>query len=147
MDNDLGNQILTEMRAGFNRVDNRIDDLTTEMHVSFNHQDNRIDDLTTEMHTGFIRLDNRIDSLRDLLRSDMSGVNTRFGILESEMRHGFAAQKKATDDVIKHFGKYCGYITEDYVSRTDALSQEIFTVENFLSDEFPEKFKAYLKSR
>ncbi len=143
MDNDLGQQILTEMRTGFARVDSRIDNVLTEMRSGFGRLDGRIDDLSeqvfTEMHSGFGRLDNRIDSLRDESKSDISGLRSEMSRLRSEMSRlrsemnaGFAKQEKLSHDIIQTTMQYVNALAGDHEKRIDLLATDVADIKNQL---------------
>ena len=78
----------------------RIDDLAGEMRAGFQRLDDRIDgvrnDLRSEMHAGFQRLDDRIDGVRDELGNRIDGVRDE---LKDEIREAREETRKVSREV------------------------------------------------
>ena len=113
------------MRAGFERLDGRIDDTNSEMRAGFEH------------------LDNRIDSVRDELKSDVSGLRSEMSGLRSEMKAGFAKQEKLSHDIIQTTMQYVTAQTDHHEGRANKLAKDITQIQGFLSNEFPEKYNSF----
>ncbi|MBX9877697.1 MAG: hypothetical protein K2Y22_04500 [Candidatus Obscuribacterales bacterium] len=147
MDTDLGNQILSEMHSGFNRLDNRIDSLQldisglrTDMSREFSNVqeemannmmkvDAEFSNVRRETGSGFNRLDNRIDNLRDLMKSDISGLRATMAnnvaSVRAEMAAGFSKQEQLSNDIIETMVKSIGTYSTHVDNRFKEVHKDI----------------------
>jgi hypothetical protein len=105
--------VRTEMREGFARVDQEIENVRTEMREGFARVDQEIENVRTEMREGFARVDQEIENVRTEMRGGYERLERKIQKNTDDIAElkGISLEQQYRNRARALFGKYIRNLT------------------------------------
>ncbi len=128
----MTDDLRSEMKAGFKRVDDEFVAVRTEMKAGFNRVDDEFVAVRTEMKAGFKRVDDEFVAVRTEVQAGFKrvddqfvAVGTKMEALRTELRADMKAEGETTrrhfDIVAEQFKEYVKVLADGTARNTERL--------------------------